>query len=47
MPYDIQMGKRAGTYTCGVTYGNATKAQLVESGADFIIGEMQELLDIL
>jgi HAD superfamily hydrolase (TIGR01549 family) len=47
MPIDIQMGKSAGTYTCGVTYGNAKKNQLIEAGTDFIIDKMSELIDIL
>ena len=44
MPVDILMGKGAGCTTCGVTYGNATREELVEAGADFIIGDFSELL---
>lgn len=47
MPFDIEMGKGAGTYTCGVTYGNSTKSQLIEAGADFIIDDIRDLSDIL
>ena len=44
MPVDILMGKGAGCTTCGVTYGNATREELVESGADFIIDDISALL---
>lgn len=44
--FDIQMGKSAGSMTCGVTYGNGTRAQLVQSHADYIINDFSELLNI-
>ena len=47
MPFDIAMGKGAGTYTCGVTYGNSKREQLIEAGADFIIDDIKDLTDIL
>lgn len=47
MPFDIQMGARAGVRTCGVTYGNATREELAVSGADFIIDDFAELLPIV
>lgn len=47
MPIDIQMGKNAGTFTCGVTYGNSKKHQLIESGADYVIDGMSQLRDII
>lgn len=47
MAYDIKMGRGAGTFTCGVTYGNATKEQLIEAGADCTIDKMTELINIL
>lgn len=47
MPVDIQMGEAAHCRTCGVTWGNATRAQLAASGADFIIDRMAELVDLL
>lgn len=43
MPVDVMMGRNAGVRTCAVTYGNATRKQLVEAGADFIIDDMSEL----
>ena len=45
MPVDILMGRNAGTRTCGVTYGNASHQQLAEAGADFVIDDMEELIN--
>lgn len=47
MPVDILMGLNAGTCTCGVTYGNATREQLEEAGADYIISDMASLLEFV
>lgn len=47
MPVDILMGKGAGVYTCGVTYGNSDKDKLLEAGADYIIDNIIELPDII
>lgn len=47
MPFDIMMGKGAGVLTLGVTYGNASRNELLESGADYVIDDIKELLDIL
>lgn len=47
MPMDIQMGKSAGVAACGVTYGNADRATLKASGADFIIDSMIQLVSLL
>lgn len=43
MPLDINMGASAGAATCGVTYGNATRQQLVEAKADWVIDDFAEL----
>lgn len=40
--FDIQMGKAAGTRTCGVTYGNGSIESLAD--ADRIIDDLRELL---
>lgn len=45
--YDILMGKNAGTATCGVTYGNQTREQLLTAKPDFIVDEFSELVDRL
>ena len=46
MVVDILMGANAGAKTCGVTWGNGTKEELQKAGADFIIDNMQELIEI-
>lgn len=43
MAVDILMGVNAGTKTCGVTWGNGTRKELLEAGADYIIDSMEEL----
>ena len=43
MNVDILMGANAGAKTCGVTYGNRTKAELEAAGADYIIDSFEEL----
>ena len=47
MPVDILMGKRAGARTCAVTYGNASRLQLAEAGADHILDDFAQLPEIL
>lgn len=44
MDVDILMGANAGTKTCGVTYGNGTKKELEEVGADYVIDSIDELM---
>ena len=41
---DILAGKRAGTPTCGVTYGSLSKEQIEELNPDIIIRSLPELL---
>ena len=43
--FDIDMGRNAGTKTCGVTYGNGTRESM--SNADWLIDDFSELLSIL
>ena len=47
MPFVIIMGKNAGVYTCGVTYGVSDKNSLLEVGADWIIDNISDLLEIV
>lgn len=47
MPFDINMATNAGVKSCGVTWGNADAAQLKESGANYVIDKMSQLLEIL
>ena len=46
MPVDILMGARAGAHTCAVTYGNASRTDLVAAGADCIIDDFSQMLTI-
>lgn len=41
--FDIGCGKAAGMGTCGVSWGNHTKAQLLDAGADLVIDSFSEL----
>ena len=47
MAVDILMGARAGARTCGVTWGNGSRRDLEEAGADHIIDSTEELLSLL
>lgn len=47
MDVDMLMGVRAGTRTCGVTYGNGCREKLAAAGADYIIDDFAELLILL
>ena len=44
--FDIEMGKRAGCLTCGVTYGNQTRQQLQQQAPDFIVDAFPMLLQL-
>ena len=44
--YDIEMGKRAGVKTCGVTYGNGTREELIHAGANYVLDDIGELIFI-
>jgi len=43
MNVDILMGRNAGAKTCGVTYGNGTREELEEAGADYIVDSMTDI----
>ena len=47
MSVDIGMGRAAGVATCGLTYGNGTRAELQLAGADFVIDSFGELLPLV
>lgn len=47
MNVDILMGKRSGTATCGVTYGNGSVSELEDAGADYIISDFSNLIRIV
>lgn len=44
MQYDIDMGRNAGIKTCGVTYGNGTREELMN--ADYVIDDFADLIAI-
>ena len=46
MPVDILMAHNAGVRAVGVSYGNATRAELLAVGADYLIDDFAELLSI-
>ena len=46
MAVDSLMGANAGARTCGVTWGNGSREELKDAGADFIIDKMEELIEI-
>lgn len=43
--FDIEMGRRAGTLTCGVTYGNGSRRNL--AAADFLIDDFADLAAVV
>lgn len=47
MAVDILMGANAGIKTCGVTWGNGSRKELQEAGANYIIDSMEELNRII
>lgn len=47
MNVDILMGANAGAKTCGVTYGNGTRQELEDAGANYIIDCIEELSALL
>ena len=44
---DIQCGKNAGSYTCGVLYGYRTKELLEIENPDFIVEGIQDIIEIV
>jgi phosphoglycolate phosphatase len=42
---DIEAGKRAGVFTCGVTYGLGDKEELVQAKPDLLIDDLRQLTD--
>ena len=45
--YDIMMGRNASCRTCGVTYGNQSAADLCTAGADYLVDDFAEILNII
>ena len=47
MPVDIVMARNASVRSVGVSYGNATREELIAAGADYVIDNFAELLDFI
>ena len=47
MPVDVAMAHGAGVRAIAVTFGNATREELVESNADYIIDDFTKILEIV
>lgn len=45
--FDISTGKAAGMQTCAVSYGNHSRQQLLQAGADYVIDNFTELKNIV
>ena len=42
--FDIEMGKAAGCFTCGVSYGNQRAGQLAGASPDYLLDDLRKLL---
>ena len=45
--FDLLMGRNAGCRTCGVTYGNQSREQLLNESPDYLVDSLLELCDIV
>lgn len=45
--YDIETAKNSGSASCGITTGISSAIELKEAGADYVINDLKEILDIL
>ncbi|HUN55436.1 MAG TPA: HAD family hydrolase [Smithella sp.] len=46
-PLDIKAGRNAGTWTCGVLTGRCQRHDFIEAGADLILPQAADVLDII
>jgi phosphoglycolate phosphatase len=46
-PLDIQTGRNAGTCTCGVLSGRCQKQDFLDAGADLILSQAADILEII
>lgn len=42
--FDIEMGKAAGCYTCGVSYGNQSASQLAGASPNYLLDDLRKLI---
>lgn len=47
MHIDVLAGKRAGIFTCAVTYGIGSRQDIIEAGPDYIIDDLLSLKNII
>ena len=47
MPVDVAMAHGADVRAIAVTFGNATREELVEAKADYIIDDFKQILEII
>jgi phosphoglycolate phosphatase-like HAD superfamily hydrolase len=47
MPVDIAMAHGAGVRAIAVTFGNATREELIKANADYIIDDFSAILEIV
>jgi phosphoglycolate phosphatase len=40
---DVEAGKRAGVFTCGVTYGLGSREELVAAEPDILVDDLAQL----
>ena len=45
--YDIKMGQGAEVHTCGVTYGNGTRKDMISTRSEYIVDDFDQLLEII
>jgi phosphoglycolate phosphatase len=45
-PIDITTGRNAGTFTCGVLTGRCQKSDFIEAGADIVLANASDILNI-
>jgi phosphoglycolate phosphatase len=46
-PLDIELGRKAGTFTVGVLTGNSTQKALLQASADMILPDAPSILRII
>ena len=46
-PLDIETGRNAGTWTCGVLTGRCTRNDFIASGADLVLSQAADILNII
>ena len=42
--FDIEMGRAAGCFTCGVSYGNQSAGQLAGASPDYLLDDLRKLI---